>query len=155
MHIISIKQAHKNPFSFICYRSGFSFSFLLNLLSFAVCYLWWGWKTWAANLSLSLVGFLLTRLVGPNIIGWCLCSWTCEAFALPSITSWAKVAHVIGAAGFVYRALDAASRCQASAFLARSSRIDCVSSFSPPWKTKFYITSRVLTKDRNIVRLKI
>lgn len=65
-------------------------------------YLCIGWKTCAANLSLSLVRPPPTRLAGPNIIGWCLCSCACETLALPSRTSCAKVAHVMGCAGFVY-----------------------------------------------------
>jgi hypothetical protein len=59
-----------------------------------------------------------TRLAGPNIMGWCLCSWACETLALPSRTSRANVARVIGSAGLEHGARLAAFRCHASAFCA-------------------------------------
>ena len=65
-------------------------------------YLQLGWKTCAVILSLSLVRPPPTRFAGPNIRGWCLCSWACETLALPSMTSWANVAQVIGSAGLEY-----------------------------------------------------
>lgn len=110
-----------------------SLSLYMYLLSMRrEIYLWAGWKTWAAILCLSLVRLPPTRLAGPNISGWCLWSCACETVALPSKTSCANVAHVIGCAGLVYCARTAASRCQPSALLVRSSRTSRENS-SPSW----------------------